>query len=146
MDISQIKIRPATLADADVIYEMGSKEESFAVSPKARFYEEDDLRNWIENPGRDILLVAEIENEIVGFLFCRIIRNSWAMLDNILVSALRRKQRVGTHLLQKCLDLLKHKGIRYVGAIAREGNDLEFFINKGGFESGYKFIWIEKYL
>lgn len=139
-----IRIRNAEPKDADTLFLMGIQEEGFAVSSKTRFYGKDYLRDWIENSGEDILLVAEVENEIVGFLFCRLNRSAWAMLENIAVLPSERKQGVATLLLKECLRQLHSKGIDYIAGMVRdENNSLGFFL-KSGFSCGNKFIWIER--
>jgi ribosomal protein S18 acetylase RimI-like enzyme len=112
-------IRDAESRDIDTLYKMGIVEEGFAVSPHVRFYEKDYLKDWVENPDNDILLVSEMSNEIVWFLFCRLNRNAWAMLENIAVNPSVRRQGVGTALLEECLRRLRVKGIKYIASIVR---------------------------
>lgn len=140
-----VKIRDAESRDVGTLYKMGIVEEGFAVSSQSRFYTKNYLKDWIENPDNDVLLVAEIQNEIVGFLFCRVNRNYWAMLENIAVSTSVRRQGIGTALLTECLKRLRARGINYIAGIVRESNsNIEFFINKG-FSMGNRFVWIEKH-
>jgi len=138
-------IREAKPRDVDILYEMGIVEEGFVLSPRTRFYGKNYLRSWVGNPGDDILLVAEIANEIVGFLFCRLIRGTWAMLENIAVSPEKRKQGVGTLLIEECFRQLLAKGINYTAGIVKEENsNAEFFVKKG-FSFGNRFVWIERH-
>jgi len=147
MSTQVVIIREPGPKDVNVLYEMGITEEAFAVSSGTRFYQERYLANWIARPDNDILLVAEMENEIVGFLFCRVNRHAWAMLENIAVRPAKRKQGIGTTLLKECLKRLQAKGINYVASIVREGNNasIEFLTNKG-FSLGNRFVWIEKHV
>jgi ribosomal protein S18 acetylase RimI-like enzyme len=139
-----IRIRNAESGDADTLYAMGVTEEGFAVSSESRFYTKDYLENWITNPEDDVLLVAEARNAIVGFLFCRVNHNDWAMLENIAVSTSSRRQGTGTALLRECLRRLRERGIDYIAGIVREGNsNLDFFLSSG-FVPGHRFVWIER--
>jgi len=141
-----VKIRDAQSRDVDALYKMGIVEEGFAVSSQSRFYTENYLKDWIENPDNDVLLVAEMQNEIVGFLFCRVNRNDWAMLENIAVSTSVRRQGICTALLTECLKRLHAGGINYIAGIVREDNsNIKFFVNQG-FSLGNRFVWIEKHI
>ncbi len=139
-------IRVAKTEDIDAIYEIGINEEGFLLSKNTKFYGKNFLKNWIKNPYNDILIVAQFKDKIVGFLFCRIIRNSWAILENIAVIPQKRMMKVGSLLLEVCLNLLLDNGIDYISGIIREGNKNEKFFGKKGFSFGNKFVWIEKYI
>lgn len=144
--VDEVLIRDAKPEDLETLYEMGIAEEGFAVSSQSRFYTKDYLRDWIRSPGDDVLLVAEIREQIVGFLFCRVNRNDWAMLENIAVDSSVRRLGIGTALLTECLRKLRTRGISYIAGIVREGNNsLDFFVHNG-FSIGNRFIWIEKHL
>lgn len=142
--MGSVKIRNAKPTDTDIIYKIGVKENAFAVSSMTKFYEKHYLRNWINSPDGDILLVAEMGNQIVGFLFCRVIHRTWAMLENIAVVPSKRRQGIGSLLLDECIKRLRSNRINYLAGILREGNrSTEFFIRRG-FSFGNRFVWIER--
>ena len=139
-----VKIRRAKPEDLHAIYDMGRDEEGFAVSSFTKFYGENYLRNWIKEPRDDILLVADSDGEISGFVLCRVIRGSTAILDNIGVKYSKRNRGIGGLLLEECMRLLKRAGIGYVAAIVRSGHRSLGFFKSHGFRTGNEFTWIER--
>jgi len=143
---NHVIIRKAEPSDVDKLYDMGIKENGFVLSTQTRFYTRDYLEKWLQNPQSDILLVAEKDGEIIGFLFCRVFHDSWAMLDNIMVSHSWRRRGIGTALLKECLNKLRMKKVQYIAGIVKEDNESINFFLKNEFLKGNKFIWIEKFL
>ena len=140
-----INIRKAKLGDLEAIYKIGLLEEGFAVSKETRFYGKDYLRQMIQESEESIILVAEIKEEIAGFVICSLCGNTWAMWDNLAVAEKWQKRGVATKLTKKLLNELQKRGIDYVGGIVRvENKPVIKFLKKFGFEKGYKFWWMER--
>jgi ribosomal protein S18 acetylase RimI-like enzyme len=139
------KIRKAHPKDLEEIYRIGLLEESFAVSSETRFYGKKYLANWLKNQEDSILLVAESQRKIAGFIFVNIMFNKWAMIENLMVIESMRKQEVGTILLKEVQKRLKKKKINYMASWTRKENRvIQTFLRKHGFIKGYPFIWMEK--
>jgi len=144
--IGSINIRDAKSGDIDTLYEIGISEYGFIVSSQSRFYSKEYLKAWFASQGDDVLLVAEYEDEIVGFLFCVVIHNISAVLQNIAVISSHRKNGIGSLLLEECINRLRQKDINSISGIVREGNKNLPFFTDNNFDIGNKFIWIEKSL
>jgi len=129
----KVKIRKAEPKDLEEIYRLGLSEEGFAVSPRTRFYGKEYLKNWLKDSGDDILLVAKVDRVIAGFLFCTIMVGKWAMGENLVVAKGKRDRGIGTALQNECARRLKRKGIDYMGAWVRDGNQvvMKFLVKKG---------------
>lgn len=141
----KIKIREAKIGDLEAIYRIGLLEEGFAVSSETRFYGKGYLKNWIENPGDDILLVAEFDDKVVGFAFASAMINKWVIWENLAVAERAQGQGVGKALAKEVFRRIKERGIDYIAGWVRvENKVIRKFLKKKGFEEGFKFIWVEK--
>ncbi len=140
-----IKIRQAREKDLEVIYRIGLCEEGSAVSPKTRFYGKEYIRRWLKNLGEEILLIGEIDGKVGGFIFCSLMQNTWAMLENLVVAPWARGKGLGAAFLKELLRQLNERGIDYIGSWVRaENKEALKFLEKRGFRRGYQFLWIEK--
>ena len=63
-----VKIRNATLKDFDNIYKIGNETKEFQVSSTEPFIDKDELEYVIQSP-KSVILVAEENNKIVGFIY-----------------------------------------------------------------------------
>lgn len=135
-------VRKASIADLESLLKLGLAEPGFEVTPGARFYSRAALESWLECPGDDVLLVAQVEKKICGLLFC-VIRNSSALLENVAVDPLMRGRGIGTALFTECIRELRirKQRITHVNALVRQGNAAESFFDRLQFDSGYLFRW-----
>jgi len=139
------KIRDARPGDLEEIYRIGLLEEGFAVSSETRFYGKKYLEEWLKNQQNSILLVAESQRKIVGFIFVNIMIDKWAMIEDLTVVESMRRQGAGTALLKEVQKRLKKKSIGYMaGWVRKEDKATQGFLQKHGFQKGYPFIWVEK--
>ena len=143
----EIKIRKAKLSDIPSIEKLGRKTKEFVVSKKIRFYEREELEDWIKNPANNTFLIALKGNKVVGFLFSKIISPHWAMADNLVVSEKHRNNGIGNLLLNKYYQILQENKISYIsGLVGIDYFPIRKFWKKMGFNEGKAFIWIEKFL
>lgn len=69
---NQTTIRKMADRDIEAVYEPGKQAFEFAVVPgPPRFWQKEQLRHWLQNPP-DVLLVAEQDNQIVGFILSQL--------------------------------------------------------------------------
>jgi ribosomal protein S18 acetylase RimI-like enzyme len=141
-----IIVRRTEPRDAISIHGLGVIEDGFAVSPWSRFYLLDDLQQWIARPEDDILLSAEHNDVLVGFLLCRVVRRSWAMLENLEVHPSYRNRGIGHRLLDDCVQQLRRRQIVSLHGLVREDNQAIRFFTDNDFIPGYRFRWIERRL
>jgi ribosomal protein S18 acetylase RimI-like enzyme len=135
-------IRAARPDDLSVILKLGATEPGFEVSDKLTFYESDLLEAWLASPGEDVLLVAEADGEVRGFLACVVGKPS-VTIENIVVEQAFRSQGIGSELLDQCIISLQARQItaKHVNALIREGNLALDFFKDHGFKVGYSFSW-----
>lgn len=140
-------VRPATLGDVDVIFAIGRSDPAFAVSDAISFYERSELVEWVGDPSDNILLVAEYESAVVGFLFCKVMSHHWAMLDNFYVRPEHRGKRFGLALFQELLRGLRGRGVVYLSALASPDDpEVANVIRRLGLARTKGYDWYELFL
>ncbi|MEV4715445.1 GNAT family N-acetyltransferase [Micromonospora sp. NPDC049374] len=125
------------------MFELGMAQPGFEVTEGVRFYAREVLQEWIANPGRDILTVADDGDGMLGFLICRPFVSS-ALLENLAVRAEHQHHGVAKALLDDCLRRLAELGIGHISAMVREANPALSFFERMGFRVGYRFHWVER--
>jgi ribosomal protein S18 acetylase RimI-like enzyme len=140
-------VRRATPADTDPIFCMGSQEPAFGVSPQIRFYEKQELAEWIAAPDDNLLLVLDEDGEIRGFLFCKVMSCHWAYLDNFYVSPSCRGHGHGHLLMQALLDLLREREIAYLSTLVAESDAfLSHYFEHSGLVTEKTYVWQERFV
>jgi GNAT superfamily N-acetyltransferase len=126
---------------------MGSGEPAFGVSPQIRFYERQELCEWIAAPEDNLLLVLDDEGKIRGFLFCKVMSSHWAYLDNFYVHSSSRGHGYGHLLMQALLDLLRERKIAYLSTLVAEPDTfLSEYLGKCGLVTEKTYVWKERFV
>lgn len=128
-------------------YRQFSIVKDFKISSKISFYELSEIKYWIDNP-RDNLLYGVFEkNNCIGFCFCKIISNHWALIDNFYISPPYRKNKLG-HKLQIFIEAkLKRNKIKYISRVTKANNfGMHKFLTKTGYRKQEKYLWFDKFL
>ncbi|HOX35996.1 MAG TPA: GNAT family N-acetyltransferase [Methanoregulaceae archaeon] len=140
-------VRNATPTDTGAIFRMGSEEEVFGVSPRIRFYERQELDEWVASPQDNLLLVLDCEGEVRGFLFCKLMSSHWAYLDNFYVHPAARGHGYGKLLIQALLDLLRERKIAYLSTLVAEHDPyLSRYFESGGLAVEKTYWWLERFV
>jgi GNAT superfamily N-acetyltransferase len=147
MPASPVTVRPALETDAAAIYKLGTKDTAFRVSDAIPFYEESELRQWATDRANNVLLVLEHDNKLTGFLFCKIISQHWAMLDNYYIVKEHRGTENASRLIASLLDELKRRGLTYLTCLIREDHkSLARLARRFGFSPRSRYTWFELFL
>jgi len=144
------KIRKAKLQDVSIIYNLGKKIVELDFSKTMHFHDKPELKDFIRREKTNIMIVAEKEKQVVGFLYAHIIdtcAGGWCMLDNIAVGKEFRKQGIGTALLNGLYHELKRRKVSYVQILedAHRKKTKKFWKHKG-FKAEKKFVWADRML
>lgn len=143
-----IKIRRAKLKDAHEIYKIGASIRELNFSNKFKFHQKDEIIEFIKKPKDNILLVAEIDGKIMGFLYAKILAYGqwgWCMLDNLAVLPKYRKHGIGTHLLKNLYKIMKKHKVHYVHILEDvHRKKTKKFWHEHGFKEEKIFAWADK--
>lgn len=138
-----MRVRCANKRDVSAILALGS-DPSFVVSERIRFYEKEELLEWVSLPDPNILLVAEDKREICGFLFCKKMSCHWAMLDNFYVEPAFRKSIATSLLLQRLTEELKCRRVSYLSILVdSQRRSLVRLARLHGFQESKQYVWLE---
>jgi len=141
----KIKIRFANKKDVYPIYRIGISTQEFAVSKRIRFYEKDEIGQWIKDRENNVIVVATMKSKIVGFACYKIMTQYWAMVDNFYVSPLFRKMGIGTRIENFLEKELKKRRIDYITRLVKpENKSSRKFLKERGFKEHNRYIWIDK--
>jgi ribosomal protein S18 acetylase RimI-like enzyme len=126
---------------------MGSKEPAFGVSSQIRFYERQELAEWIAAPDDNILLVLDEDGEIRGFLFCKVMSSHWAYLDNFYVHPSCRGHGHGHLLMQALFNLIRERKIVYLSTLVAESDTfLSRYFEHSGLVTEKTYVWQERFV
>jgi predicted N-acetyltransferase YhbS len=142
------KIRKAKLNEAHKIYLLGKKIHELDFSRKHPFHDFGEIREFISSPHENIMLIAEQEGEIVGFVYAKILSHStggWCMLDNLGVEHAHRGQGISNALLHKLYKELRKRKVRYVQILEEiHHKKTRSFWKKQGYKETKNFLWAER--
>ncbi len=145
--MDKLIIRNAKKADVNQIYKIGTSTGDFSVSKEIKFYKKYELIEWIKNKQNNIIIVAETNSKIIGFVSCKIMSFHWAMVDNFLVLSKFRKNNIGSQIQTFLEKELKKRKISYLtGLVKPQKRIIRKFLKKYGFKEQDKYIWVDKFL
>ena len=132
--------------DVPVVHQYGMLERRFAISESMPgFWTEQQLYRWLEKES-DVLLVAEVQSEIAGFMFSSLNEETGkAQLENLFVKEDYRGKGIGIILIEDSLKRLEEKGSTYYVSLIEPDNEIamslfEYF----GFRRGKVMLWMDK--
>jgi len=148
MKKSRFVIRHAKLGDTNSIYALGSKFDENLKASKRRnmhFHEKKEFKEFIKSPKYNILLVALLDNKVVGFLYAKILSYGWCLLDDVAVEANYQHDGIGSELLKEFYKILKRRKIDYVQILEEiHHKQTRKFWKDKGFREEKTFVWADK--
>jgi len=140
-----IRIRPFGEKDAIEVFNILKDAEEVHVGGLT--YSEKAVRNWHVSRVQDIILVAEAEDEVVGFIASKLNdpEQGAAYVDCLIVKPEHRGKGIGQQLLNQCIAFLETRNISFVHLHVRA--DLPRSVNfweKNGFKGKRPLLWMYK--
>jgi len=140
-----LKIRAYRKEDASMVYKIIEETEELHVC--GLHNSEKAVQSWHIDRADDIILVAEENNKIVGFILAMLNQPEpgCAVLDYLAVTPECRGRRIGSQLLQKCFRILQDRRVSFVCLSVKA--DLKRSINfweKHGFKGKEHMLWMYK--
>lgn len=141
----KIRVRHAKLSDIDMIYALGRKTEELNFSPNMRFHDKIELKEFVKKPKDNILLAADCDGKIAGFLYAKIVSRTWCILDNLAVEKEFRGHGIGNSLLHEFYTILKKRKVHYVQVLEEiHHKKTRKFWHDRGFKEEKIFVWADK--
>ncbi len=141
-----IAIRPMVTEDAAAVHVMGAGEPTFNISKDIVFWTQEQLKKWMMS-GKDVLLVAEDQGEIVGFSLTMLHpETETAAWDKLFVRRDYRTTCIAIELAEETQRLLKEKGVLFTYGVGEIGTTRIPFFEVMGFEIESKKVWFGKRL
>ncbi len=135
------KVRLACLEDVDAIWNMGKNVNEFeTASEVVYFWPREILKECIDKKDV-IMLVAEAENEIVGFIIVNVnLSLKKSEIENIYVLDSFRNQKIGSQLVTEVIKESKKIGVENICFLSSKDHS---FWEKNGFLLGEDFKWMD---
>lgn len=132
-------------SDIETVYKIGKKIKEFGQTREARFWGKNQLHKWMKNKN-DILLVAEGDEKIVGFIMSQIHPpTKKVIIENACVESGQRRQGIGSRLMKECLRRLQNNDAKYIcGMVSLKNKSGIKFVKSLNFRKWDNFTWFEK--
>ena len=141
------KIRIAKKADIEAICQIGKKAPELSFSKEMSFHDKSEFVEFVKHPKENILLVAEVKGQIVGFVYAKIMSKTWCLLDSLAIKKQYQNQGIGTQLLEETYKILKKNKVTYIQILEQiNKKKTRLFWKKQGFKEKQAFIWADKNL
>jgi len=147
-----MKIRKATIADFEELYELAKNTPELICSADEEFMEADTFEAFITDKNC-VFLLAESKGKIAGFILAHtewvniIVKDKCAYICYLVVAPEFRKRGVATKLYSDCIKKLKSMGATAVYSWANaKGKEIISFYKKQGFAEGQKYLWMDRKL
>lgn len=141
-----MKIRSMKISDILEIIEIGEQIEEFRVDSKVKgFWTKEQLAKWV-NSKEDVLLVAEENDRIVGFvMFAHHVPTGKVTFENAWADKEFRGKGIVEKLVREGIKELKQTGATYLCALAKTDNLASIkFLEKNKFMKGFDFSWMHR--
>ncbi len=135
----EIQIREGEARDLEAVYRLGLASPSLQPSATAPYLEKDELPGLL----RDVLLVAEAEGSLVGFLLAEIY-GPLGYIALLSVAPAFHRQGVASKLLEECGKRLRKKGVERLGGFAFQDKGVKRLLLRLGYTAGKSYIWMDR--
>lgn len=143
-----MRIRKATPADVETLYQFALRFPELKVSATAPFMWPEEFREALADTSA-VVLIAE-EDTILGFVYARTRDLDRPSLETgcivyLAVDEKHRNKGIGTQLFNACVKELKARGVTYLFAWANAENSLvKKLLLKEGFAEGHTYTWMDR--
>lgn len=142
--MKNLVITTPTLDDIDTLWKWGEENWQLWGDEKYKWFSKKSLRLWLEDPEDDVLLVAKINNKLIGMCMNQVNRDS-AFNAGFFVEEKHRSKGIGKMLMDESIKLLKQKGIESLFLLVDIKNTAaEKFYKRENFFKGFGFYMMTK--
>lgn len=146
MNTIDIRITPAERNDINTLFRWGEENKELWGGEESKWYNKEELVSLIGKNREDLLFIARYDKDAVGMCLTRVFEG-WAYLEALFVQKEHRGQGIGTMLVNKTVESLKNRNIRYLSIQPEVENKKALVLyEKLGFARGFTFYWMDKKL
>ena len=140
-----VSIRPFREGDSKEVYAMLKSTEEVHVAGLT--YSEKAVQGWSETRAQDVVLVAEVNGAVSGFIATKLgdPEPGGAYIDGIIVKPEYRGKGIGQQLLEQCISSLEGRDVSFIHLHVRPEFSLSVnFWEKNGFKGKEPLLWMYK--
>ncbi|HYH74789.1 MAG TPA: GNAT family N-acetyltransferase [Candidatus Saccharimonadales bacterium] len=140
-----MNIRKATVRDVPAIHALGEHVSEFNVNDQTVTFWPAALLEHAVQSDDVVILVAEAEDAIVGFLIINYSKGlKKALIENIYVQPDRRGQGIAHDMLEHMFQLLPDMDCEFVSTLVRpDAQSAIDLYSRSGFTHGETFLWMD---
>ncbi len=142
-----MKIRDAKVSDAGIVMDMLIRTPELQGSGEMdAVYSNDYVLDCIKDKEMNVVLLAEVDNEVVGMLIAETWKKKkYSFLVNFVVMPEYRNKGIGNKLYSEYETYCKKKKLKTITALVQMSNKkMLSFCNKKGFKTGHRLFFLEK--
>lgn len=132
------------MTDVPLMRKWGKETPELWGAKTSDFYSEKGLADWVNNPGKDVMLVARVDGKLAGMIMTYVLRE-WSYCSVLYVDTPYRRMGVGERLVQETARRLKKLRLDTLELSVHADNiNAQKFYEKLGFEKGFHIRWMRK--
>lgn len=139
-----MRLRKARIGDFNALYRIGSKTPELSAIEEREFMTRGEFKTALNKP-KDVFLVAEEKDKIVGFAYSAIEKAEEMEMVNMVVLPSHRGRGIGRLLMEESERMLKKRGVKRMYALATNKR-MVGMMKHMGYKEGKKITWMEKTL
>jgi len=137
-----VEIRTPKREDIPTLLRWGRTAPELQASSEGTWHTKKSLLQWIDNPERNIFLVACVGKNLAGMCFTHHM-GDWAYCSFLYVDKKYRKLGIGRKLIDEAQRKMQSHGIDYFSLLVNVNKSgSKKFYEKLGFQKGFNFTWM----
>lgn len=138
----KVVIRAPKKEDVPTLLQWGTTTPELWPSNDSTWHSKESLVEWIDNPERNVFLVASVDKHLAGMCFTHHM-GDWAYCSFLYVDKKYRKLGIGRTLIEEAQRNMKKQGIDYFSLLVNVNKSgSKKFYEKLGFQKGFNFTWM----
>jgi len=143
-----MKIRKGKISDLKRLMKFLNETPELSAGMAGETYSEEWVRSCLTDKKMNLVLIAEYNREIIGFLMAEMWRGKkYSFTSDIFVKPEYRRQRIATKLKEEHERICKNQGIKKIlGLVLATNKKMHKFMEKDHYKRGSAFYLYEKRL
>jgi len=141
-----MKIRKGNISDFDSLFRFLNETPELQAGEEGNTYTKEWVNAVLTDTERDLVLIAEENNKIIGFLMAELWpKKGYSFFSDIFVVPEFRRKGVATKLLGEYEKIVRHQKMnRIMSWVLTNNKKMHNFMKNNGFKKEYSFYLYEK--